>query len=126
MEGVVFAMRQGLELMHSLGVSNEHLIATGASIRHPLWLQLQANIYNCPIYPASTPQATGVGAALLAGIGSGVFKDYQTAIHILAPTLNQSILPEPARVDSYEKAYRTYCEIYPNIRIFNPLTRPES
>ena len=125
MEGVVFALRQGLELMHSLGVSNERLIATGASIRHPLWLQLQADIFNCPIYPANTFQATGFGAALLAGIGTGVYQDYQNAIHILAPSLNKSILPEPSRVDQYEQAYQTYCKIYPALKIFNKQTRLE-
>lgn len=116
MEGVVFALRQGLELIHSLGVSTDRLIATGASIRHPLWLQLQADIFNCPIYPAITPQATGSGAALLAGIGTGAYPDYQTAINLLAPPLIRSVLPEPSRVDQYEQAYQTYCKIYPALK----------
>jgi xylulokinase len=112
MEGVVFALRQGLDLMQSLGISVERLIATGASIRHPLWLQLQANIFNCPVYPANTPQATGCGAALLAGVGVGVFSDPLDAIHQLGSSISTPVLPDPASAARYEQAYQTYCRLY--------------
>jgi hypothetical protein len=52
-------------------------------------------------------------------VGTGVYQDYQNAIQIIAPSLNRSVLPEPSRVDLYEQAYRTYCEIYPAIKRFN-------
>jgi xylulokinase len=41
------------------------LIATGGATNHPLWLQLQADIFNQPVYIAKTNQATGYGAAIL-------------------------------------------------------------
>ncbi len=87
MEGVVFALRQGLDLMRTLGVQIDQVVATGGAISHPLWLQLQADIFNCPIYPSNIIQSTGYGAALLAGVGSGVFEDYQ---HIPRQDLHNS------------------------------------
>ncbi|MEI7848380.1 MAG: xylulokinase [Chloroflexota bacterium] len=120
MEGVVFALRQGMELMLSLGVSVDRLVASGASIRHPLWLQLQADIFNLPIQPAHTPQATGSGAALLAGIGTNVYPDYQSALQIISPSINSLILPDPARVAKYNQAYQVYCQIYPAIKTIQP------
>jgi xylulokinase len=116
MEGVVFALRQGLDLMCSLGVSMEHLIATGGAVNHPLWLQLQADIFNFPVAAAMTSQTTGCGAALLAGIGTGVFADYHHLPHQGALSPSNLILPRPAYVDQYELAYQTYCKIYPALK----------
>ena len=109
-------MRQGLDLMRSLDVPVNNLVATGGSIRHPLWLQLQADIFNCPVFPADTPQATGSGAALLAGEGTGVFKDLRESIPHSSLSQTPPVLPDPARAEKYEQAYQTYCRIYPLIK----------
>ncbi len=45
MEGVVLAMRQGLDVMETLGVPLDRIVASGGAVQHPLWLQLQADIY---------------------------------------------------------------------------------
>jgi xylulokinase len=116
MEGVVFALRQGLDLMSSLDVPIETLVATGGSIRHPLWLQLQANIFNRPVYPADTPQAAGCGAAFLAGVGTGLFEDIQDATRFSATSRTTVVMPDPARVEPYERAYQTYCRLYPVLK----------
>ena len=116
MEGVVFAMRQGLDLMRSLDVPVHSLVATGGSIRHPLWLQLQADIFNCPVLPADTPQATGCGAALLAGEGTAVVPDLRETIPHAAPAQASLVLPDPGRAEKYEQAYQTYCKIYPLLK----------
>jgi xylulokinase len=116
MEGVVFALRQGLDLMRFMQVPVNSLVATGASIRHPLWLQLQADIFNCPVFPADTPQATGCGAAILAGLGTGVFENIQAAIQPVLQTRAAPVLPDPDRAVVYEQAYQTYCRIYPALK----------
>ena len=72
MEGVVFALRQGLELMESLGTPVERLVASGGGTRHPLWLSLQADIFNRPIWVSNAEEATARGAAMLAGLGVGL------------------------------------------------------
>ncbi len=116
MEGVVFALRQGLDLMQSLGTPVDRLIATGGGTRHPLWLQLQADIFNRTIYVPhqgaesevfSTSDAAR-GAALLAGIGTGVYADAEAAIReaVRAPGIGAA--PDPERVEVYAKAYEGY------------------
>ena len=116
MEGVVFALHQGLDLLRALNTPIERLVATGGAIRHPLWLQLQADIFNCPIYPANTPQASACGAALLAGLGLGVFASPQAALQAFTPAARPPVLPDPARAEKYERAYQTYKQLYPALR----------
>ncbi len=113
MEGVVFALRQGLELMEGLGVPVERLLAAGGSTRHPLWLQLQADIFNRPIYPSRQQEVTARGAAILAGIGAGIYANGADAVRQAVEPPGAPVLPNPKRVEMYTRAYEEYKKLYP-------------
>ena len=115
MEGVVFAMRQGLDLLGELGVHPAVVLSSGGSNRHPLWLQLQANIYNLPILPASNPEATARGAALLAGVGTGLYSSFADAVRAV-PAPNSAILPDSGVVVKYDRAYQRFKQLYPALK----------
>ena len=114
MEGVVFSLRQGLDLMEELGVPAGRVLAAGGAIRHPLWLELLANIFARPITPAHTPEATGFGAALLAGVGAGCWPDAAAAVQAL-PLMRNAVQPNSSRVEKYENYFQHYKKIYPAI-----------
>jgi xylulokinase len=122
MEGVVFALRQGLDLMSSLGVSIDRLVATGGATNHPLWLQLQADIFNQPVYIAKTSQATGFGAAVLAGMGTGLYGRAMEIPFLGHQTKDEPVLPDPGRVNLYNRAYQEYCRIYPAVKSISDRT----
>ncbi|MCJ7551944.1 MAG: xylulokinase, partial [Anaerolineae bacterium] len=113
MEGVVFGMRQGLDVMVALGVPVDAIIGSGGATRHPLWMQLQADIYSRPIRRTRTTEAAAVGAAMLAGIGTGVFDDAQDAISRVVRRHDGVVLPESARVDVYARQYEAFRALYP-------------
>jgi xylulokinase len=113
MEGVVFALRQGLELMAKLGVPVERIVASGGATAHPLWLQLQADIFNRPIYRTETIEAAAVGAALLAGVGAGIYLDALEACRRTVAWRREVIEPDPQNVVRYEEAFDTFCRLYP-------------
>ena len=108
MEGVVFALRQGLELMQSLGTPVERLVATGGATRHPLWLQLQADIFNRPVYISQAEEATARGAALLAGVGAGVYGDAREAVRLAVAETQPAALPDTQRAGRYTQAFQEY------------------
>ncbi len=116
MEGVVFALRQGLDLMSELGVSINRLIATGGATNHPLWLQLQADIFNQPVYISKTSQATGYGAAILAGIGTRLYANPHAIPFLVQQTKDNPVSPRQEQVEVYDQAYYEYTRIYPAIR----------
>ncbi len=115
MEGVVFALRQVLDLMIELRVPVERIIASGGATDHPLWLQLQADIFNRPIYLTKTTEAAAFGAALLAGIGVGVFADADDAVRQTVQWRDQVVQPQPQSVATYAVSYKTYKRLYPAI-----------
>jgi xylulokinase len=108
MEGVVFALRQGLDLMQSLGTPVDRLVATGGATRHPLWLQLQADIFNRLVYISEAEEATARGAALLAGVGAGVYTDAREAVRMAVAEVSTGAQPDPERVERYAEAFQQY------------------
>jgi xylulokinase len=79
MEGVVFSLFDGLELMRDLGAQVDRVIASGGGTKHPLWLQLQADVFGLPVRTTQMPEAAAFGAALIAGVGAGVYADVAAA-----------------------------------------------
>ena len=116
MEGVVFALRQGLDLMLDLGVPVERVVASGGGARHPLWLRLQADIFDRPIYRTRTAESAAFGAALLAGVGVGVYPDAPTSCRNTVRWRDEICRPNPDNVARYREAYETYRALYPALR----------
>lgn len=113
MEGVVFGLRQGLELMLDLGVTAERIIASGGATQHPLWLQLQADMFNRPLYRTTTVEAAAVGAALLAGVGVGVYADVADAVAQAVRYADAVVTPNPEHATRYASLAGTYAALYP-------------
>jgi xylulokinase len=112
MEGVVFALRQGLDLMLDLGTPVERLVASGGAVRHSLWLQLQADIFNRSIYRTETLEAAAFGAALLAGVGAGIYTSVEAACQAAVRFLPEVYEPSPKRAAFYAERYPLFCELY--------------
>jgi xylulokinase len=116
MEGVVLALRQGLELMVKLGVPIERVVASGGGTRHPLWLQLQADIFNRPVYQTQTEEAAAMGAALLAGVGVGVYPDVQAACREAVRWKEEVVHPALKTADHYDRVYDSFRRLYPALK----------
>ncbi len=103
MEGVVFSLSDGLELMRDLGASFDQIIASGGGTRHPLWLQLQADVFGMPVRTAQTPEAAACGAALLAGAGTGVYDSVRQACDRAVKWSEEVIEPRPSVAALYRE-----------------------
>jgi xylulokinase len=115
MEGVIFSLRDALEIMRDLDVPIEDVRATGGGARSALWRQLQADIYATPIRRTVADEGPAYGAALLAGVASGTYADVNEATSVVK--LRDGITdPEPARSKTYEEYYEIYRSLYPPTR----------
>jgi xylulokinase len=91
----------------------EKIVASGGATAHPLWLQLQADIFNRPIHRTTTEESAAVGAALLAGVGTGLYGDVQEACRSTVTWRSEVISPVAKYVERYEEDYGTFCRLYP-------------
>lgn len=118
LEGVSFALRQIIETMEDCGADLPRLVASGNGLGSPLWRQMLADVVGRPLFQgqdAFAAERAGVGAAMIGGIGSGVFNGYEEARR-LAPVFDVITAPAADRVDRYEIAYRRFLDLYPRLK----------
>ena len=75
MEGVVYAMKRLPYGPGGSGVRTDRIIASGGGAKSALWLQMQADIFEKEISVTSAQEQAALGIGLLAGIGTGIYKD---------------------------------------------------
>jgi xylulokinase len=117
LEGVAFALRQIIETMEDCGASLPRLVASGNGLGSPLWRQMLADVIGRPLcqgQDAYAAERAGVGAAMLGGIGAGVFKGYDD-VRKLAPVFDVVTTPTSDRTHRYEIAYRRFLDLYPRL-----------
>lgn len=115
MEGVVYSLRDGLEIMRGLGLPVGEIRATGGGGKSPLWRQLQADIYGAPVATLAAEEGPAYGAALLAGVGAGVFADVGDAVARCVAVAGRTE-PDPAAQERHAALYAIYRGLYPALR----------
>jgi xylulokinase len=118
LEGLAYESRLSLQaLERAPGVAPlRQLIAIGGSTRNALFMRIKASVLNRPIVVAGVDEATSLGAAILGGLGAGVYRHVPDALATLH--LERSTI-EPAAADAaaYEARFRrVYCRLYPALR----------
>ena len=115
MEGVAFALRDGLEIMRGLGVPVGDVRATGGGARSALWRGLQADVYGESVRRTAADEGPAYGAALLAGVAAGTYGDVGEASSVVR-VREEVTEPDPERVRTYEDYYGVYRSLYPATR----------
>jgi xylulokinase len=116
MEGVAYALRDCLEIFKGLGIKTERVIARGGGSRSPLWRQIQADVFNTEVARTEIEECAAFGAALLAGIGVSVYRNFEDACE-KGIRLVSSQSPSEERVKVYDEYYtKVYRNLYPALR----------
>lgn len=106
MEGVAFSLRHNLEVAEAAGSRINVLRATGGSSQSAVWMQMKADITGCRIEIPQSVTATARGAAILAGMGAGVYHSWREAVHPISVTCQYE--PDAHLADVYQKQYEMY------------------
>ena len=116
-EGLAFYLRLNLENMAQVGpVAEGYMLAIGGGNREPLVAQVKADVCHRPVHVATVPEATAVGAALLAGEAVGIFADDAAAAASVVCDFRR-YEPDPARSALYDDVYHNvYLKLYPALR----------
>ncbi|NPV56375.1 MAG: hypothetical protein HPY76_06875 [Anaerolineae bacterium] len=117
LEGLACSTRRNLEEMLRLtGQKADRLVLVGGVHQMHLFNQVKADLLNMPLVVNQVPEAAAVGAALLAGVGAGVFGSARQAAESLRYP-PRVVEPDPTRVAWYEGLYQEmYKPLYPHLR----------
>ena len=111
MEGVAFSLRHNLETAEEAGAKAEILRAMVGSANSLLLTQIKSDVTGKTMAVPASDTATTLGAALLAGVGTGFYKDYEEAVAETVKVTRKH-QPDPEKKAVYDKNYETYLELY--------------
>jgi xylulokinase len=112
MEGAIYSLRDSLEIIESLGILTDKVIASGGGAKSKLWLQIQADIFNKPVYTTETSEEASMGAAIIAGVGVGLYSSVEEACEKLISIRSEVFEPIKQNVSVYIERYQLFKELY--------------
>lgn len=114
LEGVAYSLRDCLELARSSGVEARQIRASGGGARSTLWRQILADVVDRELVTVTSTEGAPFGAALLAGVGAGVFRDVREACSRTVAVSSRTA-PDAGAVVLYSRAYEIYRKLYPSL-----------
>lgn len=115
LEGVIFALRDSLEVARSLGIKIERTKICGGGAKSLLWKKMVANILNLKVEVIESEQGPALGGAILAAVGCGEYEDVESAVGQFV-TVVETIEPEQELVEKYQERYQKFKQIYPALK----------
>jgi len=110
---------QFLEILGALekgaGIRAERIVAVGGATRNAFWMQNKADVCGRVVEVPAVEEATPLGAAMLAGIGCGVYDDADDACRCVGRP-GATFEPDPERTRFYAKGFEAYRRIYPALK----------
>ena len=115
-EGLNFQFLQMLGgLESSLGVTPDSFVAVGGGAQNAFWTQNKADMVGKPFEIPEIEEATPLGAAILAGIGVGLYRDESEAFErVYRP--GRVLEPDLALTAQYRERFATFQHLYPALR----------
>ena len=115
MEGVVYSLKDCMEIIKELGVDVGQVRASGGGGKSPLWRQMQADVFGSEICTINASEGPAFGVAILAGVGSGVYKSVPEACEatIQVKTRQQA---DQAMTAKYNEYYKLYKSLYQSMK----------
>lgn len=117
LEGIAYGLRHGREMIEAKsGHRMKEIIVTGGGSKSDLMMQITADIFGIPAVRPKVSETSGLGAALLAAVGTGMYADYDEAVKHMTGR-GDVFNPIPEHVEIYDRLYKeVYHKIYPGLK----------
>ncbi len=119
-EGLAYEFQQVQDnLIQTFGIDIHTTLATGGGTRNNLLMKIKASLAGKAIHIPNVDEASCLGAAMLAGIGSGVYSSFEAAAEQISfDTI--TVEAESAWIDYYQSKYQTiYLDLYETLKDLN-------
>ncbi len=115
MEGVAFSLEHNLKVAEDSGAKVDILYSMGGAANSKFWTQLKADVTGKEIAIPNSDAASTLGAVILAGVGVGIYKDFDDAV---ANTIKISRrhMPNKELYGKYQESMKKYLALYENTK----------
>jgi xylulokinase len=115
MEGVAFAMKDSVEILGGLGIRSHRCVLSGGGASSLVWRQIVADVFNMELETVDIREQAGTGAAILAGVGTGVYSSFEEACSKISKTCD-FVRPIAGNVEIYNRLYGLFDGLYPKLK----------
>jgi len=115
LEGVAFVLRDSLEATRAAGIDVTESTLCGGGARSPLWQTILANVLGVTLHLPTVEEGPGYGAAMLAMVGCGAYKDVSACARRLV-SYRATVTPDAALTARYEAQYKKFKALYPSVK----------
>jgi len=118
-EGLGFQFLEILRAVEGgLGITAERIVAVGGATRNAFWMRNKADMSGVPVEVPQIEEATPLGAAMLAGIGVGIYTDERDAFeNVYRPGAVYE--PDAQLTEMYAERFEIYRQVYPALKHIN-------
>jgi len=117
LEGSIYYLKECVDTLPSAGIHIRDLRAVGGGSKSDAWVQLSADIFGVPIVRPKITEAGTLGAAILAGVGAGVFSTIEEGVAGLVK-FEHTFEPDASQHERYAVRYKEYKQIWPLMKNF--------
>ena len=111
LEGSAYAVRDITDQMRAIGLPLEKIHVVGGGARSALWRQIKADVTGLPVALPQTIETTGLGAAMIALVGTGLCSSLEEAVELVVRIV-ETREPDPHTQAIYEQYYMLYRSTY--------------
>jgi xylulokinase len=116
LEGVAFGLRDSMELLCGVGADLPTQVRiSGGGARSAVWRQIIADVLQTELVTVNSVEGAAYGAALLAGVGIGIWPDVEKACAAAVETTSR-VTPQVEMADQYQACYNRYRQLYPALK----------
>ena len=122
LEGVAYGIKDNFKLIQNAGLGSlKQVRASGGGTKGALWREIMATVLETELVTVNTTEGAAFGAALLAGVGVGVWPDVPTACENTIK-ITGSVKPNVSDLTAYRDGYQVYSELYHSLeKIFHKM-----
>jgi xylulokinase len=111
-EGAAFYLREVIDSLPATGIQTRDYRVVGGGSRSDIWVQTCADILGQPFTRPVITEAGALGAAIMAGVGAGIFEDYAQGVAAMVK-LERTFEPDLALHQRYQARYQHYRRLWP-------------
>jgi xylulokinase len=112
LEGVTYYLQACVESLPPTGIEITEYRAVGGGSKSDAWLQMTADILQRPLVRPKITEAGALGAAIIAGVGCGVFPSYEAGVEAMV-SLERTFTPDPQKRELYARRFEKYQKLWP-------------